>query len=94
MEGRPRARAIPFPAGRASTTLRSRYARAFRRLLGRAEQVTLVVCHEIPIRYALNGAAGSADLDAPEHQVPNATPYLFGETSLERAVGQIDRVIR
>lgn len=87
-------RSDPFPGGESLDDAAQRYARAFRRLLGRAEQVTLVVCHEIPIRYALNGAAGSADLDAPEHQVPNATPYLFGETSLERAVGQIDRVIR
>ena len=83
-----------FPGGESLDDAARRYARAFRRLLGRTEQVTLVVCHEIPIRYALNAAAGSADLDAPEHQVPNATPYLFGERSLERAAGQIDRVTR
>ena len=40
----------------------------------------LVVCHEIPVRYALNAAAGSDDLDGPEHAIPNATPYLFDET--------------
>ena len=41
-----------------------------------AESV-LVVCHELPIRYALNTAAGSDELDHPFHEIPNATPYLF-----------------
>ena len=49
----------------------------------------LVVCHEIPIRYALNAAAGSDDLDAPVHDVPNATAILFDEPSLRRAAERI-----
>ena len=52
----------------------------------------LVVCHEIPIRYALNGAAGSEQLDAPVHDVPNAVPYLFGETALAAAAETIVRL--
>jgi hypothetical protein len=32
----------------------------------------LVVCHEVPIRYAVNAAAGSDDLDGPFHDVENA----------------------
>ena len=42
----------------------------------------LVVCHDIPIRYALNAAAGSDQLDGPQHGIPNATPYLFDEEGL------------
>ena len=45
----------------------------------------LCVCHEIPVRYAINTAAGSPDLDKPFHDVPNATPFLFDAASLRRA---------
>jgi broad specificity phosphatase PhoE len=79
-------RSDPFPGGESLDDAAQRYARGFRGLLERPEQVVLVVCHEIPVRYALNGAAGSADLDAPEHGIPNATPYLFDEAALTRAV--------
>ena len=60
----------------------------------RAEQVVLVVCHEIPVRYALNAASGSDDLDGPEHAIPNATPYLFDEQALARAARDIERITR
>jgi len=75
----------PFPGGESLDDVARRYARAFRRLLERPERSILVVCHEIPIRYALNAASGSNDLDAPEHGIPNATPYLFDDTTLTRA---------
>jgi broad specificity phosphatase PhoE len=83
-------RSNPFPGGESLDDAARRYARAFRRLLGRDETATLVVCHEIPIRYAVNAAAGSDDLDAPEHKIPNATPYLFDEPALSRAAERID----
>ena len=82
----------PFPGGEDLDGAARRYGRAFRALLGRPERTILVVCHEIPIRYALNAAAGSDDLDAPEHAIPNATPYLFGDESLARAVDRIERL--
>jgi probable phosphoglycerate mutase len=85
-------RADPFPGGESLDDAARRYARAFRRLLDRTEPVTLVVCHEIPIRYALNAAEGSDDLDAPEHTIPNATPYLLDDTSLARAAEGIERL--
>jgi hypothetical protein len=50
----------------------------------------LVVCHEIPIRYALNVAGGSNDLDRPVHTIPNALPFLFGETALAEAASRIE----
>jgi broad specificity phosphatase PhoE len=85
-------RADAFPGGESLDDAARRYARAFRRLLERDEDATLVVCHEIPIRYALNAAAGSDGLDAPEHGIPNATPYLFDENALRRAVEGIERI--
>jgi broad specificity phosphatase PhoE len=86
-------RSDPFPGGESLDDAARRYADAFRRLLDRDENVTLVVCHEIPIRYALNAAADSDDLDAPEHGIPNATPYLFDDASLARAVEGIERAV-
>lgn len=85
-------RADRFPGGESLDDVAHRYARAFRHLLSRSEASTLVVCHEIPIRYALNAAAGSDDLDGPEHAVPNATPYLFDESALERAANRIEEL--
>ena len=85
------ARADPFPGGESLDDAARRYARGYRSLLQRHEGITLVVCHEIPIRYALNAAAGSTDLDAPEHSIPNATPYLFDERSLALAAHGIEK---
>lgn len=87
-------RSDPFPGGESLDDAARRYARAFRRLLERKEEATLVVCHEIPVRYALNAAAGSDDLDAPESLIPNATPYLFDATALERAAARIESLLR
>jgi broad specificity phosphatase PhoE len=79
----------PFPGGESLDDAARRYARAFERLLERSEQTLLVVCHEIPVRYTVNAAAGSENLDGPEHSIPNATPYLFDEAALARAVSRI-----
>jgi probable phosphoglycerate mutase len=86
-------RSEPFPGGESLDDAARRYARAFRRLLERPEQAILVVCHEIPVRYALNAAAGSDELDAPEHQIPNATPYLFDADTLSRAAARIEQLV-
>jgi glucosyl-3-phosphoglycerate phosphatase len=85
-------RGEPFPGGESLDDAARRYALAFRRLLERPEQAVLVVCHEIPVRYGLNAAAGSDDLDGPEHRIPNATPYLFDEAGLARAAARIDQL--
>lgn len=81
-----------FPGGESLDEAARRYARAFRLLAARPEPHLLVVCHEIPVRYALNGAAGSDDLDAPVHDVPNATPYLFDAAALLRAAARIEEL--
>ena len=77
-----------FPGGESLNEAALRYAGSFERLLSRAEAVLLVVCHEYPVRYAVNAAA-DAELDAPLRDIPNATPYLFDETALEHAAARI-----
>jgi probable phosphoglycerate mutase len=78
-----------FPGGESLDEAALRYAGALERLLARDEQTALVVCHEIPVRYAVNAAGGSDDLNAPLRSVANATPYLFDEDSLARAVTRL-----
>jgi broad specificity phosphatase PhoE len=88
---RAHSRSDRFPGGESLDDAALRYARGFRALLARLEERVLVVCHEIPLRYALNAAGGSDDLDGPVHELRNATPYLFDEPALERAVASIER---
>ena len=88
------ARSDPFPGGESLDDAARRYAEAFRKLAARDLDGVLVVCHEISIRYALNAAAGSDDLDGPVHDVPNATPFLFDEHSLGQAAERIEALSR
>jgi len=78
-----------FPGGESLDEAALRYAAAVERLLARDEPVTLIVCHEIPVRYLVNAANGSGELNGPLKYVGNAEPYLFGEDSLRCAVGRI-----
>lgn len=86
-------RDVPFPGGESLDDAARRYAAGFRHLLARTESTVLVVCHEIPLRYALNGAIGSESLDGPAHELVNAVPYLFDEAGLVRAVAGIERLV-
>ena len=87
------ARSERFPGGESLDAAARRYAEAFRRLLASPHRTTLIVTHEIPIRYALNGAAGSDSLDGPAHELRNATPFVFDQDGLHRAVDGIERVL-
>ena len=78
-----------FPGGESLDAAALRYAAAYESMLARPEQRILVVCHEIPVRYAVNAAAGSDDLDAPAHDMRNCVPHLFDEAGLHRAVERI-----
>jgi broad specificity phosphatase PhoE len=81
----------PFPGGESLDDAALRYARGFRRLIERGARRVLVVSHEIPVRYALNAAAGAAALDVPPfHDIPNAVPYLFEDEALARAAERIE----
>ncbi len=83
-------RSDPFPGGESLDDAARRYARAFNTLIERDEQRILVVCHEIPVRYAVNAAAGSDELDRPVHELGNCVPHLFDEEGLARAARRID----
>jgi len=78
-----------FPGGESLGEAARRYADAFERLLGRPEEAVLCVCHEIPVRYAVNAAQGSDQLDGPIHDVRNASPYLFDAPGLGRAIPRL-----
>jgi broad specificity phosphatase PhoE len=81
----------PFPGGESVHDAATRFAQGFRSLAARSEDVVLTVCHEMPIRFAINAASGSRDLERPEHQIANATPYLFERSTLESAALRIER---
>ena len=84
-----RRRDEPFPGGESLNAAARRYASAYERLLARPEDTMLCICHEVPVRYAVNAAGDSRDLDGPLHDVANATPYLFDANGLRRAVDRI-----
>jgi broad specificity phosphatase PhoE len=79
----------PFPGGESLDDAAHRYAAVYERLLQRDEDTILCVCHEIPVRYAINAAGGAADLDWPVHAIANATPYVFDAAGLERAARRL-----
>jgi broad specificity phosphatase PhoE len=78
-----------FPNGESLNDAARRFADAFGRIANRDEETILCVCHEIPVRYAVNAAAGSDQLDGPLHDVANATPYVFDAAGMLRAVARI-----
>ncbi len=83
----------PFPGGESLDDAARRYAAAYRDLLERNVRRVLVVCHEIPVRYALNAAAGSDRIDGPPfHDLPNAIPFAFDGAALARAAERIEQL--
>jgi broad specificity phosphatase PhoE len=78
-----------FPGGESLDDAARRYGAAYERLRQRDEDTILCVCHEIPVRYAINAAGGSADLDWPIHAIANATPYVFDAAGLGRAARRL-----
>ena len=83
----------PFPGGESLDDAARRYAAAYRDVLERNVARVLVVCHEIPVRYALNAAAGSDALDGPPfHDLPNAIPFAFDGAALGRAAARIEQL--
>jgi broad specificity phosphatase PhoE len=65
-----------------------RYAGALRRLLDRTETVTLVVIHDLALRYI---AAAAATSSSPSNGTafPNAVPYLFDQPAARRAAASL-----
>lgn len=76
------------PHGESIDDALRRYADALRRLLARKEQVTLVVIHEIALRYIATAAVtGPSPLN--DAAVQNAAPYLFDEPAVRRAAARL-----
>ncbi|MDQ3867390.1 MAG: histidine phosphatase family protein [Actinomycetota bacterium] len=86
-------RADRFPGGESLDEAAARYARGWAAILASPYSLVLVVCHEIPLRYALNGAGGSRSLDGPVHELRNAAPYLFTDAGLGRAIAGIEALL-
>jgi broad specificity phosphatase PhoE len=66
-----------------------RYAAAYRTVLERPEHDVLVVCHSLPIAYALNARDG----DSPATRVPlvpYATPFPFTGAEIEKVVDVLE----
>jgi broad specificity phosphatase PhoE len=85
-------RSDPFPGGESLDDAARRYAAAYARLADLAEDTILCICHEIPVRYAVNAAGRSGDLDHPVHDVANATPYVFDAPTLRRVAAHLRNV--
>jgi broad specificity phosphatase PhoE len=80
--------AVP-EGGESRLAIVERYVRGFRLVLARPEQSILVVCHSLPISYALGGREGTP----PGARVPlaeHATPYPFTRGELEAAVALLE----
>jgi broad specificity phosphatase PhoE len=84
------ARSEPFPSGESLDDAARRYAEALRRLVERPGAVTLVVTHQIAIRYLLEAASGVRALEESGMTIPNAVPYLFAEPALRAAIACLE----
>ena len=73
------------PGGESRLEIVDRYAAGYRKVLDRPERTILVVCHSLPVSYALGAREGKS----PSARVPladHATPYPFTYEELDRVV--------
>jgi alpha-ribazole phosphatase len=78
-----------LPHGESIEDALRRYADALRRLEAREEAVTLVVLHELGLRY-IAAAAETGSSPSAGTAFPNAVPYLFDERAVRRAATRLD----
>ncbi len=79
----------PEPDGESRLAIVERYAQAFRDLLARPEETILVVCHSLPVSYALGAREGTP----PGARVPlaeHAKPYPFTAAELDAATALLE----
>ena len=75
--------------GESRLAIVERYTRAFRDLLARSEETILVVCHSLPVSYALGAREGRP----PGVRVPlaeHAVPYPFTAEELDAATALLE----
>jgi broad specificity phosphatase PhoE len=83
----------PPGGGETRIAIASRYVRGFRALLERPEGTLLVVCHSLPIAFALAGADGRG----PRAKMPLITyaePHILYADGLARAVERLEAWLR
>jgi broad specificity phosphatase PhoE len=83
----------PPGAGETRVAIASRYVRGFRLLLGCPESTLLVVCHSLPIAFAVAAADGRG----PRAKMPLITyaePHVLYAGQLEQAVERLDEWTR
>jgi broad specificity phosphatase PhoE len=76
-----------LPNGESIEDALRRYTGALRRLLGRTETITLVVIHDLALRYI--AAAATNPLPSNGTAFPNAVPYLFDQPAARRAAASL-----
>jgi broad specificity phosphatase PhoE len=81
---------VPPGGGESRAEAALRYARGFRVVLGRPEQMVLVVAHGLPIRYLLLAAEG-AEPRAVIESLGYAEPQRLSHEDVERAVAGLER---
>jgi len=79
-----------FPHGESLDETVRRYVDALQCLLARSEAVTLIVAHELALRYMATAAAANASPSTAQSSIANAVPYLFDENALRRAADCLD----
>jgi probable phosphoglycerate mutase len=80
----------PEAGGESRLAIVERYTRAFRDLLARPEETILVVCHSLPVSYALGAREGTP----PGPRVPlaeHAVPYPFTAEELDAAATLLEQ---
>lgn len=82
--------AAPEPGGESRLAIVERYAAAFRALLARSEEAILVVCHSLPVSYAL-GARDGIEPGARMPLAEHARAYPFTAAELEAATSLLER---
>jgi broad specificity phosphatase PhoE len=83
----------PPGGGETRLAIAKRYVRGFRTLVERPESTLLVVCHSLPIAFALAGADGRG----PRAKMPLITyaePHILYADGLTRAVERLEAWIR
>jgi broad specificity phosphatase PhoE len=83
----------PPGGGETRLAIASRYARGFRTLLERPEDTLLVVCHSLPIAFAV----ASADGRPPRAKMPLVTyaePHILYADALAKAVERLEEWLR
>jgi broad specificity phosphatase PhoE len=85
--------AAPPGNGEARVAIAERYARGFRTLLDTPEDTILVVCHSLPIAFALAAADGRRP-SAKMPLITPAEPHILYEPSLRDAAERIEDWVR